>query len=73
MTEDEVDLAWSRSVAGLAADALIDGKVIVKADFERASTIIAEEVYVRLCLGDRPDLSNRQYNPSIDPAKSKKN
>lgn len=57
MTDDEIDLAWSRQVAGLAADALADGKLITKDKIDRAQAIIAEEFYVRLALGDRPDRS----------------
>jgi hypothetical protein len=57
MTDDEINFAWSHFVAGLAAAALIDGKVIPKEQYERARDIIAEETYVRLALGDRPDRS----------------
>jgi hypothetical protein len=58
MTDDEIDAAWSRRVAILAADALLTAKVILQEDLDRVSGIIAEEIYVRLALRDRPDREN---------------
>jgi len=45
---------WSNTVAELAADALIDTKLIHKEDLDKAIEVIAEEIYCRLCLGDTP-------------------
>jgi hypothetical protein len=45
---------WSVSVAGLAVDALLDHGLIKKADFERAAEIAAEEIHIRLTMGDYP-------------------
>jgi hypothetical protein len=61
MTDDEIDVAWSKSVAALAADALVDAKLIIKADLDKATAIIAEEVHVRLVAKDRPDRTNWKY------------
>lgn len=47
-------LAWSKSVAALGVDALIDHGLIRREDFEKATAIIAEEIHVRLCVGDYP-------------------
>ena len=49
------DKDWSKSVADLAADALIDAGLIQKDQLDEASDVIAEEVLVRLCMNDRPD------------------
>ncbi len=62
MSDDGINKAWSYSVAELAADALVTGKVISKDQYERARDIIAEETYVRLALEDRPDRTNWRYN-----------
>jgi len=61
MTDDEIDVAWSQSVAGLAADALVTAGLVAKADIDRIHKIIAEEVYVRLAARDRPDRENWRY------------
>jgi hypothetical protein len=45
---------WSRDVAILAADALHDAKILQTADIGRAIDVIAEEIFVRLTLGDYP-------------------
>lgn len=62
MTDDEIDAAWSRSVAMLAADALMTAKIVMQDDLERVSAIIAEEIYVRLALRDRPDRANWRFS-----------
>lgn len=53
-TTSPEDIDWSRSVAELAVDALVTAKVLGEDDFERAVSIVAEEINVRLALGDRP-------------------
>jgi len=66
MTENEIDVAWSKSVAGLAADALLTAGLIVKGDLDRVHKIIEEEVYVRLAARDRPDRTNWRYQSNQD-------
>jgi hypothetical protein len=45
---------WSASVAGLAVDALADSGIVDKEDVQRAADIAAEEIWIRLTLGDYP-------------------
>ena len=47
---------WSRAVAELAADALIDGEVIAAEQSDRATEIIAEEIWARLLVRDYPSI-----------------
>ena len=61
MTDNEIDVAWSRMVAELAADGLVTAKILAKDDLQKATEIIAEEIYVRLVAGDRPDRTNWRY------------
>jgi hypothetical protein len=61
MTGDEIHVAWSRSIAELAMDALVTAKIVVKDDYVRAVGIAAEEIYVRLTMQDRPDRENWRY------------
>ena len=53
------DKDWSRSVAELAADMLVDAGLIQQAKFDQATEVIAEEVLVRLCLNDRPNQNEK--------------
>ena len=46
--------SWSEAVAGLAVDALVDAELIAKENFDRAVAIVAEEILVRLVVGDYP-------------------
>jgi hypothetical protein len=62
MTDDEIDKAWSFSVAELAAAALVEGGIVEKDVYARARDIISEEILVRLVLGDRPDRANWRFN-----------
>jgi hypothetical protein len=48
--------AWCEKVAALGVDVLVDAGLIEKADFERASDIVAEELFERFCLRDYPPL-----------------
>ena len=48
-------------VAELAADGLVTAKILAKDDLQKATEIIAEEIYVRLVAGDRPDRTNWRY------------
>jgi uncharacterized protein YqgQ len=52
-TEDTIE-SWSKKVAELGVDSLIDNGLIKKTDFERATTIVAEEIQVRLAMRDYP-------------------
>ena len=45
---------WSDNVAALAVDALIDAELLKPDDREAATTIVAEEIVVRLTLKDYP-------------------
>ena len=45
---------WSQDVAALAADALVDAKLIDVGSLAKATEIIAEEIWIRLNLGDYP-------------------
>ena len=61
MTDNEIDVAWSRAVAELAADSLVTAMILAKDDLQKATEIIAEEIYVRLVAGDRPDRTNWRH------------
>ena len=45
---------WCDHVAAMGVDVLADAGLVTHADFERARDIVAEEVFVRLCLHDYP-------------------
>ena len=47
---------WCKDVAGLSADMMVGHGLIQKEDVDRATKIIAEEILVRLSLGDYPPL-----------------
>jgi hypothetical protein len=51
---------WSDQVAGLAADALVDARIVGVEDFKRVVAIISEEVFVRLSLRDFPPVSEAE-------------
>jgi hypothetical protein len=61
VTDDEMDLDWSRTVASLATDALMTAGILPKESLDRATAIAAEEIQVRLALHDRPDRENWRY------------
>ncbi len=46
--------SWSDKVAIFAVDALVDAALVKKDDFDQAVEIVAEEILVRLSLGDYP-------------------
>jgi hypothetical protein len=54
MEAAQTDKEWSERVATIAAWTLIHANVLPGPLQERAASIIAEEVFVRLCAGDRP-------------------
>jgi hypothetical protein len=45
---------WSQDIAVLIADALADAKIIDKVAMDKTVGIIAEELFVRLTVGDYP-------------------
>jgi hypothetical protein len=61
MTDDEMDKDWSRQVAELATDALVTAGLLPRDRLEQANAIVAEEIYVRLAMRDRPDRNNWRY------------
>jgi len=46
--------AWCESVAGLGVDTLVDSGLIRREDGAKATAIVAEEILVRLAMGDYP-------------------
>ena len=54
MVESATPRTWSKQVAVLAVDVLLDAGIISQPEFERAVDIVAEEIYVRLSLEDYP-------------------
>jgi hypothetical protein len=46
--------AWCDRVAALGVNELVDAGIVARADFGRASGIVAGEVFARLCLHDDP-------------------
>ena len=52
--ENEEYQQWSNDVAELAADAMIDAKLITKEQFEESVNVIGVEIFVRLISGDYP-------------------
>ena len=61
MNDNEIDSAWSLSVAKIVSATLIYAKILSEAEQDRATKIIAEEISVRLIAGDRPDSENWRY------------
>jgi hypothetical protein len=45
---------WSEKIAALAVDALLDAGLVRRDDFDAAMRVVAEEIFVRLCLKDYP-------------------
>jgi hypothetical protein len=55
---NESDKAWSAKIAVLTADMLVRAKLVAPGDEKRATKIVADEIYVRLRMEDRPPSSN---------------
>ena len=55
MTEkkDEIDI-WCNNVAAFAVDVLLDCNLIKRENLQQAIEIVAEEILVRLAIGDYP-------------------
>ena len=64
MTDEEIDAAWSQSVASIEVVTLIHAKLLAVSEQNRATEIIAEEIRVRLIAGDRPGRDNWKYKPN---------
>lgn len=47
---------WSDGVAEIAVDALMHSGLVENKNFKEASAIVGEELFVRLILGDLPDV-----------------
>ena len=54
MNSDE----WSKRVATLAVDALVDHGIVKREDFEIALEIAAEEIRIRLVMNDYPQVDD---------------
>jgi hypothetical protein len=54
LSEQKSDEDWSRSVASIAITTLIAAGVLDTSQQKRATEIVAEEILVRLAIGDRP-------------------
>jgi hypothetical protein len=57
--EENTQESWCKMVAGLGVDTLIDYGLIRAEDFDQATAIVAEEILLRLVIGD--------YPPPINP------
>jgi hypothetical protein len=56
--------SWSDQIARLAADALVEARLVNRDDFDKAADVIAEEVFARLCLRDFPPTEESELPPS---------
>jgi len=54
---------WCDKLSVLGVDVLVDAGLVAKGDFERASGIVAEELFVRLCLHDYPPVPESLLKP----------
>lgn len=55
--------SWCENVAALAVDMLVDHGLLKKEDFERAVELVAEEILVRLTIGDYPQGEQDKQEP----------
>jgi len=53
-SDESTQKSWAEKVAGLGVDMLVDHGLVKKKDFARATAIVAEEILVRLSMGDHP-------------------
>ena len=58
--EEEEIQDWCKSVASLSVDVLVDSGLVKKEDFNQAVDIVAEEILVRLIVGDYPPPFNKK-------------
>ena len=52
--------AWSKKVATLAIDELVEAGIVRREDFDNAVAITAEEIQVRLAMEDYPPIQDTQ-------------
>jgi hypothetical protein len=45
---------WSDQVAAIVVDVLADHGIVKRADFEKATELVAEEIRIRLAINDYP-------------------
>ncbi|MGC9505238.1 hypothetical protein [Baaleninema sp.] len=57
MSAKQTKKSWSQNVASLGVDMLVDNGLIKKEDFELATEIVAEEIWVRLTMEDYPPMT----------------
>lgn len=50
--------SWSRTVAALALDALVDHGLLKREDCDAALEIAAEDIRIRLVMGDYPPVDD---------------
>jgi hypothetical protein len=58
--ENEEIQVWCNSVAEIAVDAMLGCELVKKDNFKLAVDIVAEEIFVRLIVGDYPPPCNRK-------------
>ncbi len=51
-------VSWSKRVAELALDRLVDEGLLKREDFDAAVGPAAEEIEIRLAMGDYPDIED---------------
>ena len=57
--------AWSRAVAALAVDELVDHGLVKLEDFDSAVDIAANEIQIRLAMGDYPPAFETERDPRV--------
>ncbi|HZF35878.1 MAG TPA: hypothetical protein VE914_18935 [Candidatus Angelobacter sp.] len=55
MNQAERDLVWSKDIANSVIEELVRGNVLREADWARAEAIAAQQIYIHLISGDRPE------------------
>lgn len=58
---------WNDNVAAFAVDALVEAGLVGRGDFEKATAITSEELFVRLCLLDYPAAEESDLPPLDKP------
>jgi hypothetical protein len=51
---DNPHMIWCRKVAGLGVASLVTANLLQQSAYEQAKEIVAEEIFVRMCLNDLP-------------------
>jgi hypothetical protein len=49
--------AWCSKVASLGVDMLLEHQIVKRSDFDLAVALVAEEIRIRILLGDQPPSS----------------